>query len=324
MGKLKRIIASLLVILVLFLGFPFAAGNSFSYAASIKAPAKVKMLKCKSVSTNSATISWKKVSKAKGYLIYRKTPGTKWKKIATIKKASKTTYINKKLKAGGKYQYKVRAFKTYKTKGKTKYKYGKYSKTITITVRAKTANKPKNTIKPADDPENTDENTDGIKQEVFRPSDKMVIVRFTNNSGNDLDLTAWINYKTNSVEGCAGYEQKYLPNGGVFIIVNEEEESITDYKVTYKLEGASTSVKLYYEKTPYTVEYDEFGALKYVLTNNTESSGYNDSVCIFYEKNGEIIGYDKCEYGGGGESFTHTFEAPGYTYDSYIVIRTKS
>lgn len=63
-----------------------------------------------------ATISWKKVSGATGYYVYRSTSknGT-YKKIATVKR--KTTYIDKKsLKSKKYYYYKVVTYKKYGSK----------------------------------------------------------------------------------------------------------------------------------------------------------------------------------------------------------------
>lgn len=64
-------------------------------------------------SKRSVVLSWKKQKNATGYEIYRSTKKKgKYKKIATIKKVSKATYTNKKLKKGKTYYYKVRAYKT--------------------------------------------------------------------------------------------------------------------------------------------------------------------------------------------------------------------
>ena len=95
-------------------------------ASSLSAGAKsgkLKAPKLKSVSvtnTNTLKITWSKISKAKGYILYRKTSVSKFKKIASVKK---TSYTNKKLKKNTKYFYKVKA---YKTKGGKKI-YSKFS-----------------------------------------------------------------------------------------------------------------------------------------------------------------------------------------------------
>lgn len=96
-------------------------------AASIKAPSQVKKLNVKSLSSTSVSLSWGKVSKANGYQVYQKAGNGAWKKIATIKSGKKTKYVSKKLKASNVYRFKVRAYKKYKSNGKTKYKYGKFS-----------------------------------------------------------------------------------------------------------------------------------------------------------------------------------------------------
>lgn len=59
------------------------------------------------------TVTWKKVTGATGYKVYRATKKSgKYKLVKTIKKQSTVKFINKKLKKNKKYYYKVRAFKT--------------------------------------------------------------------------------------------------------------------------------------------------------------------------------------------------------------------
>lgn len=82
---------------------------------------KVKSVKCVpakptvtlKAGSKKITISWKKVSGANGYEIYRAASkkGT-YKKVTTIKKGTTVTYTNKKLTKGKKYYYKVRAYRT--------------------------------------------------------------------------------------------------------------------------------------------------------------------------------------------------------------------
>ncbi len=72
--------------------------------------------------------SWKKVTGASGYYVYRKTTGG-WKKIATVKGGTKVKYVDKSAKKGTTYTYTVRAYSGsslsyYNTKGlKCKDKY---------------------------------------------------------------------------------------------------------------------------------------------------------------------------------------------------------
>ncbi len=56
-------------------------------------------------------VSWGKISGVDGYYLYRKTPSTSYKKIATIKKGSTTSYIDKNIKAGQTYTYTLKAYK---------------------------------------------------------------------------------------------------------------------------------------------------------------------------------------------------------------------
>ncbi|WP_395017878.1 Ig-like domain-containing protein, partial [Robinsoniella peoriensis] len=73
--------------------------------------------KIEAKSYNKVKITWSKVTGADGYRIYRSTKknGT-YKKIATVKGRSKTTYVNEKLTTGKKYYYKVRAYATEKSR----------------------------------------------------------------------------------------------------------------------------------------------------------------------------------------------------------------
>lgn len=60
-----------------------------------------------------ATLKWKKVSGASGYIVYRadSKSGT-YKAVATIKKGSTVSYTEKNLTTGKKYYYKVCAYRT--------------------------------------------------------------------------------------------------------------------------------------------------------------------------------------------------------------------
>lgn len=98
------------------------------YSSVIKAtlpPAKVKSLSVKSKDGQKATLSWKKVSGAKGYQIYRsKKKKGKYKLLKTIKKGTTKKYSVKKPTGNVTYYYKVRA---YVTGPKGKRAYGQFS-----------------------------------------------------------------------------------------------------------------------------------------------------------------------------------------------------
>lgn len=74
----------------------------------LKAP---KMTKADASYKKTITIRWKKVKNADGYFIYRKTGKGSYKKIATVKKGSTTSYTNKKVALQKTYSYKVAAYK---------------------------------------------------------------------------------------------------------------------------------------------------------------------------------------------------------------------
>lgn len=81
---------------------------------------KVYYLKTPSVSVKNTTsgvhTSWKKVSGASSYEVYRKAGSAKsWKKVATTKK---TSYTDKNVESGTTYKYTIRAVSS---KGKSKY-----------------------------------------------------------------------------------------------------------------------------------------------------------------------------------------------------------
>ncbi len=95
-------------------------------------PSKVKGLKAKKQTTTSVTLNWSKATGATGYEIYKyNTSKKKWEKVGST---TKTSYEAKKLKAGTKYKFKVKA---YKTVNKKKY-YGSYSSELSVTTTRKT------------------------------------------------------------------------------------------------------------------------------------------------------------------------------------------
>lgn len=84
-------------------------------------------IKVKTKSANAVTVSWKKVSGAKGYQIYRATSANGSYKICKIiSTGSTTSYVDSKLTAGKTYYYRVRA---YKGTGSKKV-YGKFSQAV--------------------------------------------------------------------------------------------------------------------------------------------------------------------------------------------------
>ena len=81
--------------------------------AAIAAPAAVTGLKAAKNSYNSVKLTWKKVSGAQGYNIYRyNSSKKKYALWDCVEGASKVSYIDRSLKTGTKYTYKIKAYKT--------------------------------------------------------------------------------------------------------------------------------------------------------------------------------------------------------------------
>ena len=99
------------------------SGSTTKPAAKLPAP----KLTVKLTSSNAVKLTWKKVSGATGYYVYRTdSKKGKFKKIATTKK---TSYKNSKLKSNKTYYYKVAAYKGKKT--------GTYSKVVSKKILGK-------------------------------------------------------------------------------------------------------------------------------------------------------------------------------------------
>ncbi len=84
---------------------------------TVTKPGKVKGISVKSVKTTSATLKWKKVSGASGYMVYQKNPSTGKTKLVKTVSSKTVSYKATKLKSATKYTYTIYA---YKLSGKTK------------------------------------------------------------------------------------------------------------------------------------------------------------------------------------------------------------
>jgi hypothetical protein len=96
--------------------------------ATNKSIAKLKTPTLVSVANTAAgvQVKWKKAAKAKGYKLYRKTSGSSWSLIATVKGVGKLSYTDKKVASGKGYSYRVKAFSGKKLSTASKTKYIKY------------------------------------------------------------------------------------------------------------------------------------------------------------------------------------------------------
>lgn len=87
-----------------------------AYSAVVNAKpvlAKAKKVKAKRAGKQKIRVSWKRVTGATGYKVYRSTKKNKgFKAVKTIKKAKTVKYTTKRLKKGKRYYFKVRAYRT--------------------------------------------------------------------------------------------------------------------------------------------------------------------------------------------------------------------
>lgn len=61
-------------------------------------------------SSAGVTVKWGKVEGAEGYYVYRKTTGSGWTKVGTIKKGTTVSFVDKSAKTGTTYYYTVKAY----------------------------------------------------------------------------------------------------------------------------------------------------------------------------------------------------------------------
>lgn len=128
---MKRTVSILLCFIICAAMFPgqvFAAGN-------LSAPGKIT---AKVTADKNVTVSWSKVSSAKGYKVYRAESRegedyryTSYKCIKTVGSKATVKYKDKTIKPGKKYYYKVKSYKVVKGKKK----YSKFTKVKTAYVK---------------------------------------------------------------------------------------------------------------------------------------------------------------------------------------------
>ena len=122
--RLRRIFAFALGVLLLLGVSPVSSGGTALpgtiqnvEAASLAKPV---LVSAKAKSPTAVQVTWKKVTKANGYYIYRKLPSDKkWKTVKTITKGTTVTYKDTKLMPGKQYIYTVRAYQIVKGKKTT-------------------------------------------------------------------------------------------------------------------------------------------------------------------------------------------------------------
>ena len=90
----------------------------------------------------------------------------------------------------------------------------------------------------------------GIKEEVFHPEGNLLIIRLTNNTGEDISLSMDVTYRYEDAENSTPFEQQYLPDGAVYIVAEESDDVIDDYNVEYSYTEGLDECKSYYGQTP--------------------------------------------------------------------------
>lgn len=128
MKRTLSILLCFIICIAMFPGQAFAAGN-------LSAPGK---LTAKVTADKNVTVSWSKVSSAKGYKVYRAASRegedyryTSYKCIKTVSSKNTVKYTDKTVKPGKKYFYKVKSYKVVNGKKK----YSKYTKVKTAYVK---------------------------------------------------------------------------------------------------------------------------------------------------------------------------------------------
>lgn len=128
MKRTLSILLCLIICTAMFPGQVFAAGN-------LSAPGKIT---AKVTADKNVTLSWSRVSSAKGYKVYRAESRegedyryTSYKCIKTVGSKATVKYKDKTVKPGKKYYYKVKAYKVVKGKKK----YSKFTKVKTAYIK---------------------------------------------------------------------------------------------------------------------------------------------------------------------------------------------
>ncbi len=118
--------------------------SSIDYSFSVNKVIPTPYLNTVANNNSGVKVSWYTVSGVDGYYIYRNTPSsTKWKRIATVKGGTKSSYTDKTVSSGTTYTYTVRAYSGSAVSG-----YQSYGVTIKH-LQAPKLKKVSNTVKGA-------------------------------------------------------------------------------------------------------------------------------------------------------------------------------
>lgn len=199
-----------------------------SVFAASGVPGKVTLTKISAPAYNSVKITWKKTSNVTNYLIYYKTSGEKWKRIASVP-ASQSSYTHKSSRTypiivGKEYSYTVRGYNS-----KTK-KYGSYnSKGLTIKTKP-------NTVKLESVSYNSEKDTATVKWKEAGGADQYLVYRKT--PGSDWKKLAALNSNARQ------YSDKSPVKGTKNTYTVRSYNSKTKIKGNYNAEGVSVNIKI--------------------------------------------------------------------------------
>lgn len=113
------------------------SGRYGSYSSAITVNTLKSAIKSIDATSSSVKLNWSKVSGASGYYVYRRSSASgAWKKIATIKSASTTSYT---VKTTGTYYYSIAAYRTSGGKTTTALKSSAVRSRALNTPKAKAA-----------------------------------------------------------------------------------------------------------------------------------------------------------------------------------------
>lgn len=136
-------------------------------------------IKTKNVTTSSAALTWKKVTGADGYEVYRaNTKNGTFSKIGTLTKGSTLNYTNKNLTTGKTYHYKVRAYRTVNGKKV----YSKFSETLKQKIPAPVVDRSLETLRLVDKQNGLPKNF--VPKDLITPN-----VRFSTNVAERKKMT---------------------------------------------------------------------------------------------------------------------------------------
>ncbi len=207
MKVLRKSRITILLICIIFTCIPFRI--EVEAAETIKATS---IITANKTSDATVTIRWKKVNAASGYEVYRKTGKNNYKKIATLKGKSKTSYVDKKTADNKTYYY---AIKVYKGNIQSKFSNRKKVSTGKATIKnfnssaASIVEGSSNVIFTAEM-----NNPTRVKKKSLKLMNGTKTVGYMHDDGKSGDIKAndgIFTYKAN-IKGVAGEKNKYSAN----------------------------------------------------------------------------------------------------------------